>query len=525
MDPNVLVQRKLGQDEKCLMCVIGRLIDGFAKFDRYVAIVEKLEDHGIFILSSKRVPAFSSDELKIEDVLSVDGNLRALQETVKSEDPSLGTNLVLNLRTSNKKMCIELPNDKWSLQFMAELKRCQDVESQIAAFGLPSSFKWLDKYRSNLETQTSTNPFANDVFDPLKYMNIENTQGETVVDNMPGKPVVSEQKFSDNFTDSLSLNDIKVKSTMMKSASRDSLDILETNNENGLTDSVGKITEQLGIAGSGVDLGEQLKPASARENLVRFFMTEREDEFTYKQNLRVFCGTWNVNGQSPGPSLREWLAVDPSPPDVYAIGFQELDLSNQAYIFSDSPKETEWQNAVRSSLHPKAKYKKVKLIRLVGVMLIVYVKEEHAAHVKFIDTDSVPTGILGIMGNKGGVGVRMTIRSTSLLFINSHLAAHQEEYERRNQDYRDIDSKMRFRQFVPPLRIDEHDLVFWIGDLNYRIADLDIDKVKAMIDKENFHDLIQYDQVVRRVEFLLGVIVFCIKELALNNYNIEIICS
>lgn len=37
--------------------------------------------------------------------------------------------------------------------------------------------------------------------------------------------------------------------------------------------------------------------------------------------FRVFCGTWNVNGQSPGVSIREWLAVDPSPPDVYAIGY------------------------------------------------------------------------------------------------------------------------------------------------------------------------------------------------------------
>ena len=46
-------------------------------------------------------------------------------------------------------------------------------------------------------------------------------------------------------------------------------------------------------------------------------------------------------------------------PDLYAIGFQELDLSKEAYVFSESPKEEEWRKLVSLSLHPKAKYKQV----------------------------------------------------------------------------------------------------------------------------------------------------------------------
>ena len=39
--------------------------------------------------------------------------------------------------------------------------------------------------------------------------------------------------------------------------------------------------------------------------------------------------------------------------------FQELDLSREAFIFSESSKEAEWQEAVRQYLHPKGRYRKV----------------------------------------------------------------------------------------------------------------------------------------------------------------------
>jgi len=58
----------------------------------------------------------------------------------------------------------------------------------------------------------------------------------------------------------------------------------------------------------------------------------------------ILTCTWNVNGQPPnGIRLDQWLSADETPPDIYAIGFQELDLSKEAFLFHETPREEEWR--------------------------------------------------------------------------------------------------------------------------------------------------------------------------------------
>lgn len=59
-----------------------------------------------------------------------------------------------------------------------------------------------------------------------------------------------------------------------------------------------------------------------------------------------------------------------------------------------------YRRAVRAGLHPGAKYKKVKLIRLVGIMLIVFVREELVRSLHNVIGEYVGTGILGRMVSK-----------------------------------------------------------------------------------------------------------------------------
>ena len=79
-----------------------------------------------------------------------------------------------------------------------------------------------------------------------------------------------------------------------------------------------------------------------------------------------------------------------------------------------------------------------------------------------------------------------------------------EEYERRNQDYMDICTRMSFSTMERPdadtmpafgaKRIKDHDMVFWLGDLNYRLSDLDCQEVKELLNEGNYGLLQEQDQ-------------------------------
>ncbi|KAJ1528351.1 hypothetical protein ONE63_006771 [Megalurothrips usitatus] len=239
-------------------------------------------------------------------------------------------------------------------------------------------------------------------------------------------------------------------------------------------------------------------PIAARESVIRYQMSMKEDDYTFTETLRVFIGTWNVNGLPPNASLSPWLASDMEPPDLYAVGFQELDLSKEAFLFNDTPREEEWRKAVIAGLHPAAKYRQVALVRLVGMMLILLVQEKHEKHVRNVAWETVGTGIMGKMGNKGGVGIRVEIHNTSICFVNSHLAAHVEEFERRNQDYHDICSRLSFSKFVPTKCIKDHDQVYWLGDLNYRITEMEPRIVRDLISHNSLSALLECDQLNRQ---------------------------
>ena len=59
-----------------------------------------------------------------------------------------------------------------------------------------------------------------------------------------------------------------------------------------------------------------------------------------------------------------------------------------------------------------------------------------------IASAAVATGMGNTLGNKGAVGISMKIGRTRFVFVNAHLAAHQNAVKQRNKDYAKISKEM-----------------------------------------------------------------------------------
>ncbi|KAI0366527.1 DNase I-like protein [Pilatotrama ljubarskyi] len=238
-----------------------------------------------------------------------------------------------------------------------------------------------------------------------------------------------------------------------------------------------------------------------------------------------------MSEQTVASSPPSGVAENSGDPDLLVLGFQELDLSAEALLYSTkTTREEAWCMAVFAGLGEKAVlYEKLVSKQLVGMLLVVIVKKRLRGCFGEIKTTSVGAGIMGIMGNKGATAVRLLFtpipasarqaehegKPIALTFVNSHLAAFDEMFEKRNADFHDLSQRLQFdsgiasddsglsgNSYTAPsvqLSVFQADTLFWLVNLNYRItlSDADIRALLASdeLKEENISTLRRFDQL------------------------------
>lgn len=127
-------------------------------------------------------------------------------------------------------------------------------------------------------------------------------------------------------------------------------------------------------------------------------LNRRASEYTFTKSIRIWTGTFNVNGSSlgPGVDLTPWLFPEldqqEDDPMIFAVGFQEIVALNPQQIMSTDPTTRKvWENAVRNCLNNHSRLKgtgKYVLLRsgqLVGAALMIYVKEDVLKEIKSVE--------------------------------------------------------------------------------------------------------------------------------------------
>lgn len=103
-----------------------------------------------------------------------------------------------------------------------------------------------------------------------------------------------------------------------------------------------------------------------------------------------------------------------------------------------------------------------------------------------VAVDKVKTGLGGATGNKGGVGIRFLVHSTSFCFLCAHLAAGQSQVNDRNEDYNEITRRMAF----PMVGVD-------------RLKKKNWDRFKPYIFRGDYFDVRFYFMIFVAVSFLV----------------------
>ena len=250
-----------------------------------------------------------------------------------------------------------------------------------------------------------------------------------------------------------------------------------------------------------------------RTDIIEVLLNTKENRKRYEvdEPFHIYAGTWNTNGQKPTENLEDWLGCGKSKnsnhnnnnnapefkdgPDLYVLAFQELDLTKDAYLYNRSELAENWTAKIEDTIGKH--YKKVQVRRLAGILLCIFIRNSKFSYISQdkIHFGTVGTGLMNQIGNKGGVAISMKIKDTSICCVGTHLAAQMDNIARRNQDFHNVMDRMfkdnldgqpiSYQQlesnssFYNNISLINHDVILWLGDLNYRME-------KEKIDNESF---------------------------------------
>ncbi|KAK1892005.1 Phosphatidylinositol 45-bisphosphate 5-phosphatase A [Dissostichus eleginoides] len=212
------------------------------------------------------------------------------------------------------------------------------------------------------------------------------------------------------------------------------------------------------------------------------------------EDFRLHIITWNVGSATPPDDITSLLGlnVGDGNTDMYIIGLQEVNsMINKRLkdvLFTD-----QWSEVCMERLSPFG-YVLVTSQRMQGCLLLVFAKYFHLPFLRGVQTETTRTGLGGYWGNKGGVSARMSVFGHTICFLNCHLPAHMENSEQRMEDFESILQQQQFEGQAATGVLD-HDVVFWFGDLNFRIDVLDMQVVKSAIDNNKYQMLLEKDQL------------------------------
>ncbi|GMM38048.1 hypothetical protein DASC09_053730 [Saccharomycopsis crataegensis] len=253
------------------------------------------------------------------------------------------------------------------------------------------------------------------------------------------------------------------------------------------------------------------------------------DSYLSEKQISIFTGTFNVNGTCYEGDLSSWLFPEADyklsnddvaedfdtskqihydkMPDMFYIGLQEIvELTPGQIMNVDSTNRNFWERKILFELNNKIdntngnkgqdKYILLWSGHLGGLLAVLYIKNSQTAFIKRIEESMKKTGLGGMAANKGGIAVSVQYSDTTFCFVTSHLAAGLNNVEERHQNFKSLNTGLRFSGNKT---IRSHDIIIWLGDFNYRIGSTNED-VRSRISRRKYGELFELDQLNQQMQ-------------------------
>ncbi|KAK5938159.1 hypothetical protein PMZ80_009748 [Knufia obscura] len=290
------------------------------------------------------------------------------------------------------------------------------------------------------------------------------------------------------------------------------------------------------VATAGHDGFVRLWDGMLEDDWVEASMHARDEEYCTFRDVRAAVTSWNCGATNPIMLNTHFIAdaihaEEAEPPEILVFGFQEVvDLEDRTVtaksIFGFGKKKEskaadqqqhqskvyrEWRDYLARCIRkyiPHHEYMELHTSSLIGLFSCIFVRKEERLNIIKDARQEVKCGMGGHYGNKGALLCRFVLDSSSLCFINCHLAAGQSNTAHRNNDVATI---LESEGLPPEPNLDirtslyvgggdgrqilDHETCILNGDLNYRIDAMPRNIVVKHIQQNELSKLLDRDQL------------------------------
>lgn len=172
-----------------------------------------------------------------------------------------------------------------------------------------------------------------------------------------------------------------------------------------------------------------------------------------------------MNGQIPPKQMNDFVlptAVE-HVPDIVVVGTQE-----------SCPEKFEWEATLQETIGPS--HVLFHSVNLGTLHLVVFLRRDLIWYCSAPEDSYLSVRPGTAFRTKGAVAISFSLFGTSMLFVTSHLTAHQQKVKERVSDVKRIIHSLDLPKNLPIRHKNKDvtqnfDCVFWCGDLNFRLSE------------------------------------------------------